>query len=125
MKATLLIFLLTISAVISCHAESPLLAVQDFIQKAKDGKAENVDFRSAGATKAEMLAILKRMDMEKYVFESRLEKGIQVHWWKDPKDPNLYILRTSLPSVIGFEVRFVPDEKGEGKGRYTVIGVHP
>ena len=125
MKTTILCFLFSLCALALTQASSPLLAVQDFIQQAKDGKAELEGVETRGVAKADIIAMLKKVDLEKAIFVCMTENGEQIHWIKDPKDPNLYNVRMANPMCIGFTVRHIPGEKKEDQGRYVVTGVLP
>ena len=125
MKTTILCFLFSFCALGLTQANSPLLAVQDLIQQAKDGKAELKDVETRGHTKANVIAMLKKADPDKTHFIGMTKDGAQVHWWADEKDPNLYHLRMGTPMCIGFTVRHFPGKENEGKGRYVVTGVLP
>ena len=125
MKALILTLFISLSSLAIAQANSPLLAVQDLIQQAKDGKAELKNVETRGIAKADIIAMLKKIDPEKTHFVSMKENGEQVHWWKDQKDPQVYHLRMANPMCIGFTVRHIPGEQKEDKGRYVVTGVLP
>ena len=120
-KSLILSGLLAVNAM----ADSPLIAVQDFMERAKKGEADDAKFETRGMTEKEVIAMLKKVDPEKAIFVGMSENGEQIHWMKDPKDPNLYNVRMANPMCIGFKVRFVPGEKENDKGSYQVVAVQP
>ncbi len=127
MKTTILTILFSFCALALTQADSPLLAVQELIQQAKNDKAELKGVETRGIPEAHIIAMLKKIDLEKAVFVnmSKNKDGDQVHWWAEKHDPNLYHVRMANPMCIGFTVRHIPGEEKEGKGRYVVTGVLP
>ena len=117
MKTTILCFLFSFCALGLAQANSPLLAVQNLIQQAKEGKADLEGVETRGLAKDKVIELLKKMDpdKDKFMVDYIIEK-----------DPNLHHLRTvNNPGCIGFTVRRIPGKENDGKGRYVVTGVLP
>ena len=123
MKTILLCFL-ALSSLAMANVGTPLDAVKTMIRGANERQIVRVNLEKVGMKAEDVVRIFNAVDVEKAHFVSMGGEGKPAWWKNNEKDENFH-LRMANPMCIGFEVRFVKDEKLGCGGYYEVVKIQP
>ena len=100
---------------------TPLDAVKTMIRGANEREIVRVNLEKVGMKAEDVVRIFNAVDVDKAHFVSMGEG--KPAWWKNNEKDENFQLRMANPMCIGFEVRFVKDEKLGCGGYYEVVKI--
>ena len=121
MKTIALCFL-ALSSLAMANLGTPLDAVKTMIRGANEREIVRVNLEKVGMKAEDVVRIFNAVDVDKAHFVSMGGEG-KPAWWKNNEKDENFQLRMANPMCIGFEVRFVKDEKLGCGGYYEVVKI--
>ena len=123
MKSLIFTGLLSLSSLAMADLGTPLTAVKGMIHGADQRQVVGVNLEKVGMRAEQIVKLFHDIDPDKAVFLRIGPDGKQQAWWKPEKSENFH-LRMTNPMSIGFEVRFVKDDKIGCGGYYEIVKIH-
>ena len=110
MKTLILTILLSFSSLAMADLGTPLTTVKGMIHGANQRQVVGVNLEKVDMKAEQIVKLFHDVDLDKAVFANLTGKE-NIFWTQDKKDPNLFRIRMANPMCIGFELRFVKEDK--------------